>query len=132
MPFSSGPVVAKPNLRRPPLLVTGGQWGVLGLLLATIALEFVFSPYWRDFYENNLITGSGGKDKKLKVTQEGFMVMAFLVFGSVVILLLTGINQRAGLAIAGLLFLSVFLARAQPIIDWMDATSDALKKASGS
>lgn len=108
-----------------------GQWAVLGLLLGAMALEFVFSPYWQKFYQSELTTGNG-IDKKVKITTEGLMVLAFLVFGTVMILLLSSVNYRAGLSIAGLLFLAVVLARGGPIIDWLDATTEALKKASGS
>lgn len=130
MPFSSGKMVAAPNFKRPRILVTQGQWAVLGMLLATLALEFIFSPYWHEFYRGNIVTG-GGKDKAVSITSSGLYVMVFLLFGTFVILLLTGINQRAGMAIAGLLLLSVVLARAAPIIDWMDETTEALRKASG-
>lgn len=131
MPFSSGKMVAAPNFKRPRILVTQGQWAVLGLLLFAMLLEFVFSPYWHQFYQGNIVTG-GGKQKAVSITTEGLMVLVFLFFGAALILLLTGVAQRAGMAIAGLIVLAVVLARAQPIIDWMDATTNALKKASGS
>ena len=109
----------------------GSQWLVLGMLLATIGLEFAFSPYWNTFVQNTMTLGEGA-ERKIKVTNEGLMVLAFLLFAIILLLLLTGVNARAGYAVAGLLLLSVVLARAQPIIDWLDATTAVLKKASGS
>lgn len=130
MPMSSGKMFATPDFKRPRVLVTQGQWAVLGMLLFAVALELVFSPYWRQFYSSNIVNG-GGSQKAVKITTEGLMVLAFLLFGTFVILLLTGINQRAGMAIAGLLLLAVVLARADPITQWLDSATAAFRSASG-
>lgn len=113
------------------LRLNRGQWTVVGLLLGAIALELAFSPYWHAFYKEAL-TKNDGNRQMIYVTNEGFMVVAFLLFGLALITMLAGISPKAGYAIAGLLLLSVVLARAQPIIDWMDATTGYLKEASGS
>lgn len=131
MPFMQGKMVSAPNFSPPRVLVTRPQWAVLGMLLLAIALEFIFSPYWHNFINSNGLQNAD-TGKKVYVTNEGFMVVAFLLFAVVMILLLTGVMPRAGYAIAGLLLLSVVLARATPIIDWLDATTATLKKASGS
>jgi hypothetical protein len=111
--------------------LNGSQFGVLFLLLAAMGLEFVFSPYWHPFIQDNLGgTGADGK-QKLKISSEGFIVIAFLLFATILILTLTGIFPTAGYAVAGLLLLAVVLARAQPIIDWIDVTTATLKTASG-
>lgn len=130
MPFASGKSFAAPNFKKPRILVTQGQWAVLGMLLAALLLEFTFSPYWHKFYRTAIVTG-GGKQKALEINNEGLYVLVFLLFGTFVILLLTGVSGKAGMAIAGLLLLSVVLARANPLIDWMNATTQALKEASG-
>lgn len=112
--------------------ITGAQWGVLAMLLVAVGLEFVFSPYWHPFINTNLAgTGPDGK-QKLYISNEGFIVIGFLLFAIIMILTLTSIKPGAGYAIAGLLLLGVVLARAQPIIDWMDTTTTTLKKESGS
>lgn len=109
----------------------GAQWGVLAMLLGAMGLEFIFSPYWHPFIQDNLGgTGADGK-QKLKISSEGFIVVAFLIFATILILTLTGILPGAGYAVAGLLLLAVVLARAQPIIDWIDVTTSTLKTASG-
>lgn len=130
MPFSSGPVVRAPNFQRPKVLVTRAQWTVLGMLLIALALEFTFSPYWHPWIRENLVQGAG-KAQQILIQPEGFIVIAFLLFATAMILLLTGLNDRAGYAIAGLLLLWAVLVRAQPLIDWLDLTTQTLKKASG-
>lgn len=108
-----------------------GQWTIVAMLLAAMALEFIFSPYWHKFYGSNIVTGSG-KNKSVSITTEGLMVLAFLLFTLFVLAAFSTVSYKGAFAISGLLLLAVVLARAQPIIDWMDATTAALKKASGS
>ena len=72
----------------------GAQWGVLALLLGAMGLEFIFSPYWHPFIQDNLGgTGADGK-QKLKISSEGFIVVAFLVFATILILTLTDTARR--------------------------------------
>lgn len=115
---------------RPHLRLNNAQWGVLGILLLTIALEFVFSPYWHPWINDHLKTGTD-KGQKIYVDNQGFIVVGFLIFGVIVILMLTGVMPKAGYAVAGLLLLSVALARISGITGWMDQTTAVLRGASG-
>ena len=107
-----------------------GQWGVLTMLLVAMGLEFVFSPYWHPWIQQNLVN-KAGTGHQVYISNEGFLVVAFLLFTIFVLVLIEGAMPRAGLTVAALILLMVILARAQPIIDWMDATTTALKGASG-
>lgn len=115
---------------RPHVRLNRAQWTVLGILLLTIALEFVFSPYWHPWINDHLGTDTD-KGHKVYVDNQGFIVLGFLIFGVLVILMLTGVAPKAGLAVAGLLLLSVGLARVEPLTRWADQTTAVLRGASG-
>lgn len=120
---------------RPQIKLNGSQWGVLGILLFAMALEFIFSPYWHPWINDHLRTPTLDAQNKSKdvilIDNEGFIVLAFLLFSVVVILMLTGVLPKAGYAVAALLLLSVGLARVTPITRWIDATTAALAGKAG-
>jgi hypothetical protein len=115
---------------RPHVRLNRAQWTVLGILLLTLLLEFVFSPYWHPWINDHLGTDTD-KGHKIYVDNQGFLVVGFILFGTLVILMLTGVMPKAGYAIAGLLLLSVALARVSGITRWLDQTTATLRGASG-
>jgi len=115
---------------RPHVRLDRAQWTVLGILVLTDALEFVFSSYWHPWINDHLCTShvdANGKAKKpVYIDNQGFIVVGFLLFGILAILMLTGVAPKGGYAIAGLLLLSVGLARITPITRWIDVTTAEL------
>ena len=120
---------------RPHVRLNRAQWTVLGILIATMLLEFIFSPYWHPWINDHLKTSDVGKDGKPKqaiyIDNQGFIVLGFVVFGTLVILMLTGVMPKAGYVVAGLLLLSVFMARASGVTKWLETTTAVLAGASG-
>lgn len=110
---------------RPHVKLNNAQWTVLGILLLTVALEFIFSPYWHPWINDHLGTDTD-KGHKIYIDNTGFIVVGFLLFGILAILMLTGVAPKGGYAIAGLLLLSVGLARVTPITRWIDQTTATL------
>lgn len=114
----------------PSVRLNRAQWTVLGILLIAVTLEFVFSPYWHPWINDHLKTSDVGKDGKPKqqiyIDNNGFIVVGFLIFGILMILMLTGVAPKGGYAVAGLLLLSVGLARVTPITRWIDETTAVL------
>jgi len=101
--------------------MSGAQWTVLGMLLFVLVIEIAFGPYSRSLIDE--FKQGGGKDQQILVTKKGFSLLLLLFFGLAFFMILTAAAPKAGLIFAGLLLLSVMLARYNPVIDWIDALS---------
>ena len=101
--------------------MTGAQWAVLGMLLFVMVIEVAFGPYSRNLIDE--FRSGAGKQQKLYVTQKGFALIVLFFFGLAFFLIVTAAAPKAGMALAGLLLLSVLLARYNPVVDWINALS---------
>lgn len=101
--------------------MTGAQWTVLGMLLFVMVIEVTFGPYSRKLIDE--FRSGEGKDQKIYVTQKGLALVVLFFFALAFFLILTAAAPKAGMMLAGLLLLTVMLARYNPVIGWIDQLS---------
>ncbi len=101
--------------------MTGAQWTVLGMLLFVMVIEIVFGPYSRNLIDE--FRSGDGKDQKIFVTKKGLALIILFFFGLAFFLIVTAAAPKAGMMLAGLLLLTVMLARYNPVVNWIDQIS---------